>query len=41
MVKTGAPAMAVVQSTTIMNSKILNIQDQLGQIALGFLADMV
>ncbi|GAA4274079.1 amidohydrolase family protein [Aquimarina gracilis] len=41
MVEAGMPAMAVLQSATITNAKILNMEDQLGQIAVGYLADIV
>lgn len=41
MVAAGMPAMATIQSATITNAKILNMQEQLGQIAIGFLADIV
>ncbi len=41
MVEAGMPAMAAIQSATITNAKILNMEDQLGQIAIGFLADIV
>ena len=41
MVEAGMPAMAALQSATITNAKILNMQDQLGQLAPGFFADIV
>ncbi len=41
MVEAGMPAMATLQSATITNAKILNMQNELGQIASGFLADIV
>ncbi|MEW7280341.1 amidohydrolase family protein [Aquimarina sp. 2201CG1-2-11] len=41
MVEAGMPAMAALQSATITNAKILNMQNELGQIAPGFLADIV
>ncbi len=41
MVEAGMPAMAAIQSATITNAKILNMEDQLGHIAIGFLADIV
>ncbi|MDY8136557.1 amidohydrolase family protein [Aquimarina sp. 2201CG5-10] len=41
MVEAGMPAIAAIQSATTTNAKILNMQDQLGQIAPGFLADIV
>ncbi|GGX05856.1 metal-dependent hydrolase family protein [Aquimarina muelleri] len=41
MVEAGMPAMAALQSATTTNAKILNMQDQLGQIAPGFFADII
>lgn len=41
MVEAGMPAMATLQSATITNAKILNMQDQIGQITPGYLADIV
>ncbi|WP_438422239.1 amidohydrolase family protein [Aquimarina macrocephali] len=41
MVEAGMPAMATIQSATTINAKILNMQDQIGQITPGFLADIV
>ncbi|GAA3513653.1 amidohydrolase family protein [Aquimarina addita] len=41
MVEAGMPAIATIQSATITNAKILNMEDQLGQIAVGFLADII
>ncbi|MBP2832426.1 amidohydrolase family protein [Aquimarina sp. U1-2] len=41
MVEAGMPAMAVLQSATLTNAKILKMEDQLGQIASGFLADII
>ncbi|MBQ0735088.1 metal-dependent hydrolase family protein [Aquimarina celericrescens] len=41
MVEAGMPAMAAIQSATITNAKILNMENQLGQITAGFLADIV
>ncbi len=41
MVEAGMPAMATLQSATITNAKILNMQDQLGQITPGFIADII
>ncbi|WP_106791412.1 amidohydrolase family protein [Aquimarina sp. Aq78] len=41
MVEAGMPAMATIQSATTTNAKILNMQDQIGQITPGFLADIV
>ncbi|WP_108808307.1 metal-dependent hydrolase family protein [Aquimarina spinulae] len=41
MVEAGMPAMAALQSATTTNAKILNMQDQIGQITPGYLADIV
>ncbi|WP_062056292.1 metal-dependent hydrolase family protein [Aquimarina longa] len=41
MVEAGMPPMATLQSATTTNAKILNMQDQLGQITSGFLADII
>ncbi|MEW7290852.1 metal-dependent hydrolase family protein [Aquimarina sp. 2304DJ70-9] len=41
MVEAGMPVMAVIQSATTTNAKILNMENELGQIAPGFLADIV
>jgi len=41
MVEAGMPAIEAIQSATTTNAKLLNMQDQLGQIAIGFLADIV
>ncbi len=41
MVEAGMPAMAAIQSATTTNAIILNMQDQIGQIAAGFIADIV
>ncbi|MDH7445255.1 metal-dependent hydrolase family protein [Aquimarina sp. 2201CG14-23] len=41
MVEGGMPAIEAIQSATTTNAKILNMQNQLGQIASGFLADIV
>ncbi|WP_282081384.1 metal-dependent hydrolase family protein [Aquimarina algiphila] len=41
MVEAGMPVIEVIQSATTTNAKILNMDDQLGQIAPGFLADIV
>ncbi|MBN4070124.1 amidohydrolase family protein [Olleya sp. AH-315-F22] len=40
MVEAGMPAMETIQSATITNAKVLQL-DNLGQIAVGFLADIV
>ncbi|EDP98144.1 amidohydrolase family protein [Kordia algicida OT-1] len=41
MVAAGMPAMETIQSATITNAKILGMEDQLGQLKEGFLADIV
>lgn len=41
MVEAGMPAMETIQSATITNAMILKMEDQLGQIKAGFLADIV
>ncbi len=41
MVEAGMPAMAAIQSATTTNAIILNMQDQIGQIAAGFIADII
>lgn len=41
MVEGGMPAMETIQSATITNAKILGMEDQLGQLKEGFLADIV
>lgn len=41
MVEAGMPAMAALQSATTTNAKILNMQDQIGQITPGYLADII
>ncbi len=41
MVEAGMPAMETIQSATITNAKILGMEDQLGQLKVGFLADIV
>ncbi|MFC0603893.1 metal-dependent hydrolase family protein [Winogradskyella pulchriflava] len=41
MVEAGMPAMETIQSATITNAMILKMEDQLGQIKTGFLADIV
>ena len=41
MVEGGMPAMETIQSATITNAKILGMEDQLGQLKVGFLADIV
>ena len=41
MVEGGMPAMETIQSATVTNAKILGMEDQLGQLKVGFLADIV
>ena len=41
MVETGWPAIFSLQSATLTNAKLLGMENQLGQIAAGFLADIV
>ncbi|MCK5401298.1 MAG: amidohydrolase family protein [Flavobacteriaceae bacterium] len=41
MEEVGMPAMETLQSATITNAKILNMENELGQITVGFLADIV
>ena len=41
MVEGGMPAMEAIQSATITNAKVLDMENELGQIAVGFIADIV
>lgn len=41
MVEGGMPAMETIQAATVTNAKILGMEDQLGQLKEGFLADIV
>lgn len=41
MVEAGMPAMETIQSATITNAKILQMETELGQIKKGFLADII
>lgn len=41
MVEAGMPAMEAIQSATITNAKLLNMEKELGQIKKGFLADII
>lgn len=41
MVEAGMPAMETIQSATITNAMILKMEDQLGQIKDGFIADII
>jgi len=41
MVEVGMPEMEAIQSATLTNAKVLGMEQKLGQIALGFIADIV
>ncbi|WP_420552697.1 amidohydrolase family protein [Tenacibaculum aiptasiae] len=41
MVEAGMPAMEAIQSATITNAKILKMENEIGQLKKGFLADIV
>ena len=41
MVEGGMLPMETIQSATIINASILNMENQLGQISKGFLADII
>ncbi|WP_412983786.1 amidohydrolase family protein [Pontimicrobium sp. IMCC45349] len=41
MVEVGMPEMEAIQSATITNALVLGLQDELGQIKVGYLADIV
>ncbi len=41
MVEAGMPAMEAIQSATITNAKILKMENELGQLKKGFLADII
>ena len=41
MVEAGMPAMETIQSATITNAKILKLENEIGQIKEGFLADII
>lgn len=41
MVEAGMPALETIQSATVTNAKILNMESELGQVAKGFLADII
>ena len=41
MVEAGMPAIETIQSATITNAKILEMEDKIGQIKAGFIADIV
>ena len=41
MVEGGMPAMETIQSATVTNAKVLGMPDELGQLAKGFIADII
>ncbi|MDY7395391.1 amidohydrolase family protein [Aureibaculum sp. 2210JD6-5] len=41
MVEAGMPAMETIQSATITNAKLLEMENEIGQITTGFIADIV
>lgn len=41
MVEAGMPAIETIQSATITNAKVLEMENEIGQIAVGFIADIV
>ncbi|MBA6156455.1 amidohydrolase family protein [Tenacibaculum sp. S7007] len=41
MVEAGMPAMETIQAATITNAKILKMENEVGQIKIGFLADII
>lgn len=41
MVEAGMPAIETIQSATITNAKVLEMENELGQIKVGFLADII
>lgn len=41
MVEAGMPALEAIQSATITNAKLLNMENEIGQITTGFIADIV
>ncbi|NJX16979.1 amidohydrolase family protein, partial [Tamlana crocina] len=41
MVEAGMPAMEAIQSATIVPAQILKMENELGQVATGFLADII
>lgn len=41
MVEAGMPAIEAIKSATVTNAKILKMEDQIGQIKVGYLADIV
>ncbi|APZ45020.1 amidohydrolase [Polaribacter reichenbachii] len=41
MVEAGMPAIETIQSATITNAKLLNMQNEIGQIEKGFFADII
>ena len=41
MVEAGMPEMEAIQSATVTNAKILKMENELGQVAKGFFADII
>ena len=41
MVEAGMPAIEAIQSATITNATVLGVDDELGQVSVGFIADIV
>lgn len=41
MVEAGMPALKAIQSATITNAKVLEMENEIGQIAVGYIADIV
>lgn len=41
MVEAGMPAMKAIQSATITNSLLLGMENEVGQLAVGFIADII
>ena len=41
MVEAGMPAIEALQSATITNAMLLNMEDEVGQVKKGFLADII
>jgi len=41
MVEVGMPPMEALQSATITNAQVLGLSDELGQLKVGYLADII
>ena len=41
MVDAGMPAIETIQSATITNAQLLNMENEIGQIKIGFFADII